>query len=81
MSQDVLGLKTMKSTLFIDLTLGIRHGADPDHLTVIDGLSRIEEKRRGVEALGAEMISKLTYLRALDSRVRQYPRSEGDPHP
>jgi Nitrile hydratase beta subunit, N-terminal len=51
----------MTSTLFIDVTVGIRHGADPDHLTVIDGLSRIEEKRRGVEALGAEMISKLTY--------------------
>jgi nickel/cobalt transporter (NiCoT) family protein len=29
------------ATLLIAFALGVRHGTDPDHLTAIDGLSRI----------------------------------------
>src|SRR6266404_8484229 len=32
------------TTLFIGLALGMRHGTDPDHLTAIDGLSRIRPR-------------------------------------
>jgi high-affinity nickel-transport protein len=31
----------MNSALILALGLGVRHGTDPDHLTAIDGLSRI----------------------------------------
>jgi high-affinity nickel-transport protein len=34
----------MNSTLIIGFALGLRHGADPDHLTAIDGLSRIRPR-------------------------------------
>jgi len=34
----------MSSTLWIALALGLRHGTDPDHLTAIDGLSRIRPR-------------------------------------
>lgn len=34
----------MDSTLLIGLTLGMRHGADPDHLAAIDGLCRIRPR-------------------------------------
>ena len=34
----------MNSTLLIALALGMRHGTDPDHLTAIDGLSRIRPR-------------------------------------
>jgi high-affinity nickel-transport protein len=32
------------STLLIAFALGVRHGTDPDHLTAIDGLSRIRPR-------------------------------------
>jgi nickel/cobalt transporter (NiCoT) family protein len=32
------------TTLIIGLALGMRHGTDPDHLTAIDGLSRIRPR-------------------------------------
>jgi high-affinity nickel-transport protein len=32
------------ATLWIALALGLRHGADPDHLTAIDGLTRIRPR-------------------------------------
>ena len=32
------------TTLLIGLALGMRHGTDPDHLTAIDGLSRIRPR-------------------------------------
>jgi high-affinity nickel permease len=35
---------TMNSALIIGFALGLRHGADPDHLTAIDGLSRIRPR-------------------------------------
>jgi len=34
----------MNSALLIALALGMRHGTDPDHLTAIDGLSRIRPR-------------------------------------
>src|SRR5437588_7882060 len=34
----------MNSTLWIALALGLRHGTDPDHLTAIDGLSRVRPR-------------------------------------
>jgi high-affinity nickel-transport protein len=34
----------VNSTLLIAFALGIRHGTDPDHLTAIDGLSRIRPR-------------------------------------
>jgi nickel/cobalt transporter (NiCoT) family protein len=34
----------MSSTLWLALALGLRHGTDPDHLTAIDGLSRIRPR-------------------------------------
>ena len=34
----------MNSTLWIALALGLRHGTDPDHLTAIDGLSRLRPR-------------------------------------
>lgn len=34
----------MPHTLWIALALGLRHGTDPDHLTAIDGLSRIRPR-------------------------------------
>ena len=34
----------MSSTLLIAFALGVRHGTDPDHLTAIDGLSRIRPR-------------------------------------
>jgi high-affinity nickel-transport protein len=34
----------MSSTLLLVLSLGLRHGTDPDHLTAIDGLSRIRPR-------------------------------------
>jgi len=34
----------MNSTLWLALALGLRHGTDPDHLTAIDGLSRIRPR-------------------------------------
>ena len=34
----------MNSTLWIALALGLRHGTDPDHLTAIDGLTRIRPR-------------------------------------
>ena len=34
----------MNSTLLLGLALGMRHGADPDHLTAIDGLCRIRPR-------------------------------------
>jgi high-affinity nickel-transport protein len=34
----------MPDTLWIALALGLRHGTDPDHLTAIDGLSRIRPR-------------------------------------
>jgi high-affinity nickel-transport protein len=34
----------MNSTLLLVLSLGLRHGTDPDHLTAIDGLSRIRPR-------------------------------------
>lgn len=34
----------MSSTLLVALALGVRHGTDPDHLTAIDGLSRIRPR-------------------------------------
>jgi nickel/cobalt transporter (NiCoT) family protein len=34
----------VNSTLLIALALGMRHGTDPDHLTAIDGLSRIRPR-------------------------------------
>ena len=35
----------MKSTMLIAAALGLRHGADPDHLAAIDGLSRLRAYR------------------------------------
>lgn len=34
----------MSPTLLIAFALGVRHGTDPDHLTAIDGLSRIRPR-------------------------------------
>jgi high-affinity nickel-transport protein len=34
----------VNSTILIALALGLRHGTDPDHLTAIDGLSRIRPR-------------------------------------
>jgi high-affinity nickel-transport protein len=34
----------MDTTLIIGFALGLRHGTDPDHLTAIDGLSRIRPR-------------------------------------
>jgi high-affinity nickel-transport protein len=34
----------VNSTLLLAFALGIRHGTDPDHLTAIDGLSRIRPR-------------------------------------
>ena len=34
----------MNSTLLLAFALGVRHGTDPDHLTAIDGLSRIRPR-------------------------------------
>lgn len=34
----------MNATLVIAFALGVRHGTDPDHLTAIDGLSRIHPR-------------------------------------
>jgi high-affinity nickel-transport protein len=34
----------MNSALIVGFALGLRHGADPDHLTAIDGLSRIRPR-------------------------------------
>jgi len=34
----------LNSTLLIAFALGVRHGTDPDHLTAIDGLSRIRPR-------------------------------------
>jgi nickel/cobalt transporter (NiCoT) family protein len=34
----------MNSSLWLALALGLRHGTDPDHLTAIDGLSRIRPR-------------------------------------
>jgi high-affinity nickel-transport protein len=34
----------VNSTLLLAFTLGVRHGTDPDHLTAIDGLSRIRPR-------------------------------------
>jgi high-affinity nickel-transport protein len=34
----------VNSALLIALALGVRHGTDPDHLTAIDGLSRIRPR-------------------------------------
>jgi nickel/cobalt transporter (NiCoT) family protein len=34
----------MNATLWIALALGLRHGTDPDHLTAIDGLSRVRPR-------------------------------------
>lgn len=34
----------MTATLLVAFALGIRHGTDPDHLTAIDGLSRIRPR-------------------------------------
>jgi high-affinity nickel-transport protein len=34
----------VNSTLLIAFALGVRHGTDPDHLTAIDGLSRIRPR-------------------------------------
>ena len=34
----------MTSTLVVAFALGVRHGTDPDHLTAIDGLSRIRPR-------------------------------------
>src|SRR4029453_14597859 len=34
----------MSSTLWLAFVLGLRHGTDPDHLTAIDGLSRIRPR-------------------------------------
>jgi nickel/cobalt transporter (NiCoT) family protein len=34
----------MMTTLIIGFALGMRHGTDPDHLTAIDGLSRIRPR-------------------------------------
>ena len=35
----------MTSTLLLGLALGMRHAVDPDHLTAIDGLSRVRPMR------------------------------------
>ena len=40
-----------------------------------------EEKRRGVEALGSELIGSSELLRALDRRFCQYSVRKIDPHP
>ena len=34
----------MTATLLVAFALGVRHGTDPDHLTAIDGLSRIRPR-------------------------------------
>ena len=34
----------MDSILLVAFALGVRHGTDPDHLTAIDGLSRIRPR-------------------------------------
>ena len=34
----------MNPTLLIAFALGVRHGTDPDHLTAIDGLTRIRPR-------------------------------------
>lgn len=34
----------MSSTLLVAFALGVRHGTDPDHLTAIDGLSRVRPR-------------------------------------
>jgi high-affinity nickel-transport protein len=34
----------VNSTLLVAFALGVRHGTDPDHLTAIDGLSRIRPR-------------------------------------
>jgi len=34
----------LNSTLLLAFALGVRHGTDPDHLTAIDGLSRIRPR-------------------------------------
>ena len=39
-----------------------------------------EEKRRGVEALGSEMISKLSLLPAMDCHLCKHPFRQGDSH-
>ena len=41
------------SGFIILLVLGLRHGLDPDHITVIDGYTyRLHEKKKFVVALG-----------------------------
>src|SRR5258706_16057654 len=35
----------MNSVLVLAFALGVRHGVDPDHLTAIDGLSRVRPRR------------------------------------
>src|SRR5258706_14681730 len=40
-----LGAYLMNSVLVLAFALGMRHGVDPDHLTAIDGLSRVRPRR------------------------------------
>jgi high-affinity nickel-transport protein len=64
----------MNSTLLLVLSLGLRHGTDPDHLTAIDGLSRIRPRAtNGVYfALGHGLVVTLLAVgigRAIAGRV------------
>lgn len=44
-AQHPLSTASIPATLLLVFALGLRHGADPDHLTAIDGLSRIRPSR------------------------------------
>jgi nickel/cobalt transporter (NiCoT) family protein len=65
----------MNSTLWIALALGLRHATDPDHLTAIDGLSRMRPRATNglLFALGHGLVvtssSRRVSGRAVDSRA------------
>lgn len=54
----------MHSTLLIAFALGVRHGTDPDHLTAIDGLSRIRPRASNGLLFAAGHGSVVTLLAA-----------------
>jgi nickel/cobalt transporter (NiCoT) family protein len=54
----------VNSTLLIAFALGVRHGTDPDHLTAIDGLSRIRPRASNGLLFAAGHGSVVTLLAA-----------------
>ncbi len=44
LNQSTTSIALMDSTLLVGFALGMRHGTDPDHLTAIDGLSRLRPR-------------------------------------